>query len=50
MTEPTLVVDIGSWALSAAVVLPDQLHPVRDPATGAARWPAGPTGRSSGWC
>ncbi|MER7001790.1 Hsp70 family protein [Dactylosporangium sp. NPDC000555] len=39
MTEPILVVDIGSWALSAAVVLPDQLHPVREPVTGAPRWP-----------
>ncbi|GAA1508391.1 hypothetical protein GCM10009827_023260 [Dactylosporangium maewongense] len=41
MTEPVLVVDLGSWALSAAVVTRDQLHLVRDPATGAARWPGG---------
>ncbi|WP_432980246.1 Hsp70 family protein [Dactylosporangium sp. CA-233914] len=39
MNEPILVVDIGSWALSAAVVLPDQLNPVREPMTGAPRWP-----------
>ncbi|GAA4248615.1 Hsp70 family protein [Dactylosporangium darangshiense] len=43
MTEPILVVDIGSWALSAAVVLPDQLLPVREPVTGAQRWPGGAT-------
>jgi hypothetical protein len=43
VTEPILVVDIGSWALSAAVVLPDQLHPVREPITGAPRWPGGAT-------
>ncbi|MFG2038222.1 Hsp70 family protein [Dactylosporangium sp. NPDC048998] len=43
MTEPILVVDIGSWALSAAVVLPDQLHPVREPVTGAPRWPGSAT-------
>ncbi|GLK99551.1 Hsp70 family protein [Dactylosporangium matsuzakiense] len=40
MTEPILVVDIGSWALSAAVVLPDRVHPVREPVSGALRWPA----------
>src|SRR5258706_6461010 len=43
VTEPILVVDIGSWALSAAVVLPDQLHPIREPLTGAPRWPGGAT-------
>ncbi|HTJ33953.1 MAG TPA: Hsp70 family protein [Dactylosporangium sp.] len=43
MTEPILVVDIGSWALSAAVVVPDQLLPVREPVTGAQRWPGGAT-------
>ncbi|GAA2363972.1 Hsp70 family protein [Dactylosporangium salmoneum] len=43
MTEPILVVDVGSWALSAAVVLPDQLHPVREPVTGATRWPGSAT-------
>ncbi|WP_432831849.1 Hsp70 family protein [Dactylosporangium sp. CA-092794] len=43
MTEPILVVDIGSWALSAAVVLPDQLHPLREPVTGALRWPGSAT-------
>jgi len=43
VTEPILVVDIGSWALSAAVVVPDQLLPVREPVTGAQRWPGGAT-------
>jgi molecular chaperone DnaK len=49
VTELTLVVDIGSWALSAAVVQPEQpdqpgqLHPVRDPVTGAPRWPGSAT-------
>jgi hypothetical protein len=43
MSEPILVVDIGSWALSAAVVVHDQLHPVREPTTGAIRWPGGAT-------
>jgi hypothetical protein len=43
VNEPILVVDIGSWALSAAVVLPEQLQPVREPVTGALRWPGGAT-------
>ncbi|MEU7867947.1 Hsp70 family protein [Dactylosporangium sp. NPDC049140] len=40
--------DIGSWALSAAVVRPDALHPVRERTSGALRWPGGATmaGRS----
>ncbi|WP_433080748.1 Hsp70 family protein [Dactylosporangium sp. CA-052675] len=48
MNSPILVVDIGSWALSAAVVLPDDLRPVREPVTGAPRWPGSATmaGRS----
>jgi hypothetical protein len=41
MTEPVLVVDMGSWAMSAAVVVHEQLHLVREPATGATRWPGG---------
>ncbi|MFI5913430.1 Hsp70 family protein [Dactylosporangium sp. NPDC051541] len=40
MTEPILVVDVGSWALSAAVVRPDRTDPVREPVSGATRWPA----------
>ncbi|GAA2595609.1 hypothetical protein GCM10010399_27640 [Dactylosporangium fulvum] len=39
MTEPILVVDMGSWAVSAAVAVQDQLHPVREPLTGSLRWP-----------
>lgn len=41
MTEPVLVVDMGSWAMSAAVVAREQLHLVREPVTGATRWPGG---------
>ncbi|GAA3200763.1 Hsp70 family protein [Dactylosporangium siamense] len=41
MTEPVLVVDMGSWAMSAAVVVHDQLHLVREPVTGSVRWPGG---------
>lgn len=41
MTEPVLVVDMGSWAMSAAVLVRDQLHLLREPLTGAVRWPAG---------
>ncbi|MET7417799.1 Hsp70 family protein [Dactylosporangium sp. NPDC005555] len=41
MTEPVLVVDMGSWAMSAAVVVREQLHLVREPVTGAPRWPGG---------
>ncbi|WP_433052367.1 Hsp70 family protein [Dactylosporangium sp. CS-033363] len=43
MNPPILVVDVGSWALSAAVVLPDQLQPIKEPVTGALRWPGGAT-------
>ncbi|GGM17746.1 Hsp70 family protein [Dactylosporangium sucinum] len=43
MTEPILVVDMGSWAVSAAVLTHDQLHPVREPVTGGLRWPGGAT-------
>ena len=41
MTEPVLVVDMGSWAMSAAVLVHDQLHLVREPVSGATRWPGG---------
>ncbi|MEV0127483.1 Hsp70 family protein [Dactylosporangium sp. NPDC050688] len=41
MTEPVLVVDMGSWAMSAAVLVHDQLHLVREPVSGGTRWPAG---------
>jgi hypothetical protein len=41
MTEPVLVVDMGSWAMSAAVVVHEQLHLLREPLTGSVRWPAG---------
>jgi hypothetical protein len=43
VTEPILVVDIGSWALSAAVVRADLLQPVREPVSGSLRWPGGAT-------
>src|SRR5581483_11513947 len=38
---PMLVVDAGSWALTAAVVVGEQVHPVPEPLTGGLRWPAG---------
>jgi molecular chaperone DnaK len=36
-----LVVDVGSWALTAAMIVGEQVHPVPEPLTGMLRWPAG---------
>lgn len=36
-----LVVDVGSWALTAAMIVGEQVHPVHEPLTGTLRWPAG---------
>src|SRR6266545_3347147 len=36
-----LVVDVGSWALTAAVIVGEQVHPVPEPLSGALRWPSG---------
>lgn len=39
MSEPILVIDLGTHASSAAVITHDQVRLVADPATGSARWP-----------
>jgi hypothetical protein len=40
MTEPILVVDLGTSASTAALVLGDQVRLVKEPTTGLSRWPS----------
>ena len=40
MTEPILVVDLGTSATSAALVADGRITQLRDPQTGSAVWPS----------